>query len=225
MRGQIVHYPQAIPTRGVVWGEGCQVGQFTTLGRLPVATAANRREIRHDTIGELHIGARSVVGDHATLYAGTWIGADACIGDGAIVREHCRIGDRCVIGTMVDIQYGAMIGDDVRILNAAHIAGGTHIGSGSFIGPGVRMANDRTIDLEDYQDRDTRQAPNIGRKVFVGVGAIILPGVTIGDGAVIAAGAVVVHDVKPGDHILARTVRGVPQGGRIDTNRKAMDFA
>jgi acetyltransferase-like isoleucine patch superfamily enzyme len=52
----------------------------------------------------------------------------------------------------------------------------------------------------------------IGRKVFIGVGAILLPGVAIGDGAVIAAGSVVTKDVPAGATVMASGVRGHTTG-------------
>jgi len=180
-----------------VMGLGVIVGPNPVFGLQPLANAANRRTVRQDH-GAGSIGSGTIIGAGLILYAGVRIGADCRLGDRVTIREDTRIGARCVIGTNVDIQYGALIADDVRILNGAHIAGGTVIGDGSFIGPGVWTANDRHIDLADYQDRGTRAAPIIGKRVFVGVGAIILPGVTIGDGAIIAAGAVVVKCVASG---------------------------
>jgi len=81
------------------------------------------------------------------------------------------------------------------------------------------MANDRTIDLNDYQDRGTRKAPIIGKRVMIGVGAVILPGVTIGDGAVIAAGAVVTRDVPAG-----QTWFGMPAQPRATQKHLADDL-
>lgn len=193
---------------------GVRIGVGTILGRQPYATAANRRPVR--TVGAGRIGAGSVIGCLCVIYAGVFIGREVCIGDHAVVREDTRIGNRCVIGTKVDIQYGATIGDDVRILNETQIAGGTVIGEGSFIGPGVQTANDRMPDLDDYQDRG-QVAPIIGRKVFVGVGAILLPGITIGDGAVISAGAVVTRDVPAG-----ATVYGMPARQRLERAAAAL---
>jgi maltose O-acetyltransferase len=98
----------------------------------------------------------------------------------------------------------------VRILNETHITGGTVIGDGTFIGPGVWSANDPYLahfDLDDYQDRG-QVAPIIGRKVFIGVGAILLPGIVIGDGAMIAAGALVTKDVAPGAKVYGMPARG-----------------
>lgn len=182
-----------------------RIGAFSVLGRQPYPTAANRRPVR--LVGGGRIGAGSVVGCLCVIYAGVFIGRECCIGDHAVIREDTRIGDRCVVGAKVDIQYGVTVGSDVRILNEVQIAGGTVIGDGTFIGPGVQTANDPHVahfDLADYQDRG-QVALVIGRKVFIGVGAILLPGITIGDGAIIAAGAVVTRDVAVGEK-----VKGMP---------------
>ncbi len=189
------------------------VGAFSVLGRQPIATAANRRPVR--VVGAGRVGAGSVIGCHAVVYAGVFIGREACIGDHAVIREDTRIGNRCVIGCMVDIQYNVTIGDDVRILNQTQIAGNSVIGAGSFIGPGVQTANDPYVscfDLDDYQDRG-QVGVTLGKKVFIGVGAILLPGVVIGDGAIIAAGAVVTKDVPAGATMMAYGVRAHDVGG------------
>lgn len=191
------------------WGEGCVIGAYCVLGVQPTATAANRRAIRSDWPAG-HVGSRTVIGHHCVIGAGVVIGEDCRIGDHANIREGVTIGDRCVIGTKVDLQFECQIGDDVRILNETQIAGGTVIGAGSFIGPGVQTANDRMPDLSNYQDRG-QVAPVIGQKVFVGVGAILLPGVTLGDRAVISAGAVVTKDVPAGT-----TVFGMPARERLE---------
>jgi acetyltransferase-like isoleucine patch superfamily enzyme len=187
---------------------GVRIGAFSILGRQPYATAANRRPVR--PVGPGRIGAGTVIGCLCVIYAGVFIGRDCCIGDKATMREDVRVGDRCVIGNGVDLQYGVTVGDDVRILNESHITGGTVIGAGTFIGPGVWSANDPYLahfDLHDYQDRG-QVAPIIGRKVFIGVGAILLPGIVIGDGAIIAAGAVVTKDVAPGTKVFGMPARG-----------------
>lgn len=189
---------------------GVKIGAFSVLGRQPYATAANRRSVRLVNGGR--IGAGSVVGCLCVIYAGVFIGKDVCVGDHAVIREDVRIGNRCVIGVKVDIQYGTTIGDDVRILNETQIAGGTVIGDGTFIGPGVQTANDPHVahfDLDDYRDRG-QVGPIIGSKVFIGVGAIILPGVKIGDGSIIAAGAVVTRDVGAGEHVAGLPARIKP---------------
>jgi acetyltransferase-like isoleucine patch superfamily enzyme len=196
-----------------VWGEGVLIGCFSLVGVQPLATAANRRPVAK--AGSGRVGARTVIGCHATIYAGVFMGEDCRVGDFATIREDCRIGARCVIGTNADLQYGCLLGDDVRVLNGTHISGGTVIGSGSFIGPGVMTANDRQLDVFNYVDHPNRAAPIIGKNVFVGVGAIILPGVTIGDGARVGAGSLVTRDVAAGATVYGVPARAVDKSGRL----------
>jgi UDP-2-acetamido-3-amino-2,3-dideoxy-glucuronate N-acetyltransferase len=181
---------QAPPT----WGEGCIIGAYCVLGVQPIPTAANRRAVRSDWPAG-HVGSRTVIGSHCVIGAGVVIGEDCRIGDHVNIREGVKIGDRCVIGTKCDLQFECRLGEDVRIFNEAQIAGEMVIGSGTFIGPGVVTANDKRIDPEDYRDHG-RHPPVIGRNVVVGMAAVILPGVHIADGAVVAAGAVVTKDVE-----------------------------
>lgn len=187
---------------------GVRIGAFTVFGRQPYPTAANRRKAR--LVGAGRVGAGSVVGSLCVIYAGVFIGQEACIGDHVVIREDTRIGNRCVVGTKVDIQYGCNIADDVKILNETQITGGSSIGRGSFIGPGVQTANDPYVarhSLEDYQDRG-QVGVEIGEHVFVGVGSILLPGVKIGDRAIIAAGALVTRDIPAGATVMANGVKG-----------------
>jgi acetyltransferase-like isoleucine patch superfamily enzyme len=120
------------------------------------------------------------------------------------------------------LQYDVKLGDDVRILNQTQITGGTVIGDGTFIGPGVQTANDPYLfheSLDDYKDRG-QVPPVIGSKVFIGVGAIILPGVHIGDGARIAAGALVTRDVPAGAVMV-----GSPARQRVEPDWPVTDGA
>lgn len=191
---------------GVVLGRDVRVMPFAYLGRMPVATVANRRPVNGVNIPRhIYVGFGSIIGVQAIIYYGSRIGEQCQVGDRAIIREGCTIGDRCVIGANVDLQYNVTVADDVRIMNGSHISGGTIIGEGTFIGPGVMTSNDNAINLRDYVDNPNRAAPVIGARVMIGVGATLLPGVTIGDDSVIGAGAVVTRDVPPG----AR-VAGVP---------------
>lgn len=188
-----------IPVVGATLGEGVVIGAGAVIGLQPLATSANRRPVHVDQPKAI-IGARTVIGAQAVIYANVIVGEDCRFGDHATVREEVRIGARCIIGSFVDIQYGALIGDDVRILNQSQIAGGSLIGNGSFIGPGVQTANHRHVDLDNYDNPpEGLRPPIIGRKVMIGVGAILLPGVHIGDGATINAGALVTRDVPAGE--------------------------
>lgn len=195
-----------------VIGDNVGLAVACVIGFPPRGTAANRRPISK-SLSCTRLGDRVVVKPFACIYLDVHIGEDTLVGNHASIREGSRIGKRCVVGAYVDIQYDVILGDDVRILNQTQITGGTRIGSGTFIGPGVQTANDPYLfheDLDDYKDRG-QVPPVIGNKVFIGVGAIILPGVKIGDGARVAAGALVTRDVPAG-----ATVVGSPARLRVE---------
>lgn len=106
-----------------------------------------------------------------------------------------------------DFGKNITIGKDVFINSGCHFQdqGGITIGDGSLIGHNVVLA---TInhDLDPGNDRKNHYAPiRMGHHVWIGSNATVLPGVTIGDWAVVAAGAVVSEDVPP-----LTVVGGVP---------------
>ena len=132
----------------------------------------------------------------------------------------CSIGARTRIGTFVEIQSEVEIGADCKIQSHSFICSGVTIEDEVFIGHGVMFTNDlhpaatnedgSLQGASDWEMRPTR----ICRRASVGSGATILP-VTIGEGALVAAGAVVTRDVPP--HAI---VAGVPAAVVGDTRTR-----
>ncbi len=147
-----------------------------------------------------------------TIHPTANVSKDVNIGDGtriwnqAQVREKVSIGRNCIIGKDVYIDFSVEIGDDVKIQNGALIYHGITIESGVFVGPGAIFTNDkrpRAINPDgslkgndDWEVGLTR----IRYGASIGAGAVILPNVTIGSFALVAAGAVVTRNVP--DHAL-----------------------
>lgn len=134
------------------------------------------------------------------------IGIGTSIWNDAQVREDVTIGESCIIGKGVYIDFGVQIGDYVKIQNGAFVFHGTTIESGVFIGPGVIFTNDKqpraiNIDGSLKGNSDWEVGPILVRYgASIGAGSIILPGVTVGEFALIGAGSVVTRDVA--DHAL-----------------------
>ena len=126
------------------------------------------------------------------------------VADGAIIREDTIIGARTIIGAGVIVENQCRIGAAVKVETRAYIVCGTVIEDRCFIGPLVGMANDRFLGRTEERFKQMR-GPHIRRGARVGLGARLLPGITIGEEAVVGAGAVVTTDVPS-----CQTVMGVP---------------
>lgn len=145
---------------------------------------------------------------------------DVSFGSGVTVYSFtnlygCSIGDRSRIGTFVEIQRGATIGADCKIQSHTFVCDGVRIGDGVFVGHGVLFVNDKTPRVlndagEPQGESDWELLPIVVHdRAAIGSGAVILGGVTIGEGAMVGAGAVVTRDVGAGE-----TVAGVPARAR-----------
>jgi acetyltransferase-like isoleucine patch superfamily enzyme len=115
----------------------------------------------------------------------------------------CRIGDNTKIGAFVEIQKGASIGKNCKISSHTFICEGVTVEDDVFIGHGVVFTNDTwpraTNPAGELQtEADWKVEPTLVKKgASIGSGAAILANVTIGEKAVVGAGAVVTKDVPP----------------------------
>jgi acetyltransferase-like isoleucine patch superfamily enzyme len=115
----------------------------------------------------------------------------------------CEIGDETKIGTFVEIQRGAKIGARCKISSHTFICEGVTIEDGVFVGHGVTFTNDRhpravTEMGELKTDADwSCESTVIKAGASIGSGATLLPGVTVGENAIVGAGSVVTRDVPP----------------------------
>ena len=122
----------------------------------------------------------------------------------------CTVGDGTKIGTFVEVQKGAVIGARCKISSHTFICEGVTIEDEVFIGHGVMFINDRfpraTAGGQLQTEADWHVIPTrVCQGASIGSGAVILCGITIGERALIGAGAVVTRDVAAG-----ATVAGVP---------------
>ena len=143
---------------------------------------------------------------------------DVQLASGAVVLQPelvnlygCRIGADTRIGPFVEIQAGAVVGARCKVQSHTFICGGVTIEDEVFVGHGVMFVNDlrpraTTDDGRLQESEDWELAPTVvRRRASIGSGAVILGGITIGEGAMIGAGAVVTRDVPAG-----AVVAGVP---------------
>jgi len=142
------------------------------------------------------------------------LGKDVAIRQPDLVNLYgCTIGDETKIGAFVEIQKNAIVGPRCKISSHSFLCEGVVLEAEVFVGHGVMFINDRypraTAGGRLQTESDWAVAPTrVKRGASIGSGAVILCGVTIGEEAMIGAGAVVTRDV-PAHAIVA----GVP--GRL----------
>jgi acetyltransferase-like isoleucine patch superfamily enzyme len=125
----------------------------------------------------------------------------------------CEIGDDTKIGAFVEIQKNATVGKRCKISSHTFICEGVSIEDNVFVGHGVTFINDvypraTTEDGELQTQADWKVEPTVVKKgASIGSGATILCNVTIGERAIVGAGAVVTRDVPPGAIVAGNPAR------------------
>ncbi len=121
-------------------------------------------------------------------------GSNNVFGPHAFIREGCTVGDNCILGAHVETTR-SRFGNGVKISHRAFIGDAT-LGDGVIIGAGVVFCN--------YDDGQGRLPTTVGARASIGSGTLILAPLSIGEGAVIAAGSVVTKDVPAGAKIIQK---------------------
>lgn len=187
---------------------GVTLQDFAVIGK-----DGSQKVVRRTRIGE---GTRILTG--AIVYNGCDIGKHCLIADHASVRENCVMGEYSVIGRNVCVEMNTKIGSHVLIETQAHITGNMTIEDYVFIGPNVTTMNDKKMGhpikfRTKLTGQITLEGPTIKRGARIGSAACILPGVVVGEEAVVGAGAVVTKDIPPRSIVIqnpARVVKKVP---------------
>ena len=124
--------------------------------------------------------------------------SDCQIGENVKIIEPvnlygCVIGKNCFIGPFVEIQKNVTISDGTRVQSHCFICDGVTIGKHCFIGHGTTFTNDLFVDSPNFESWIWRET-KIGNDVRIGSNVTLLP-ITVGDNAIIGAGAVVTKDI------------------------------
>src|SRR3989440_2926174 len=194
---------------GTVIGDGCEVQDHVVLGKpprlAPHSSAAGGVELEPLV---LESGVSVCAG--AIVFAGTRVGAGAIVGDQAYVRERATIGAGTVVGRAGAVDNDVAIGARVRVQTNVYLAAGSVVEDDVFVGPGVVTTNSDTM---ARHAGDPLLGATLRRACRVGGGAVLVPGVEIGEEAFVAAGAVVTRDVPSRAVVMgvpAEVVREVP---------------
>ena len=126
-------------------------------------------------------------------------GENLFLGHHSIIRNGFQIGHNVMISHLCTVEENVKIGDSTRIQANCYITRGTVIGDSVFIGPGVTTTNDKEILSHGREPDPELCPPTFERGCRVGAGTVILPGITIGENAMVGAGSIVTCDIPPGE--------------------------
>jgi acetyltransferase-like isoleucine patch superfamily enzyme len=187
-------HPTAIVYPGTVLGDGVKVLEYAVVGKQP--SLSPRSTTKRDPLEPAEIGDGTIVSTGAVVFAGTKVGARVILGDQSCVRERVVVGDDVVIGRGSLVENDTTIGAMTKIQAEAYITAYSTLEEHVFIAPCVVTTNDEFMGRTERR-KALMKGPTIRRGARIGGGAILLPGVEIGEEAFVGAGAVVTKPVEP----------------------------
>jgi acetyltransferase-like isoleucine patch superfamily enzyme len=191
---------------GTKLGADVEIGDYAVLGKQPVLgprSTAARGELPPLIIGD---GVRILA--HAVVFAGTRLGDGVIVGDQACVRERCELGGEVVIGRGVFVENDVFVGERTKVQANAYVTAYSTLEEDVFIAPCVITTNDNFMGRTERR-HELRKGPTIRRGARIGGGAVLLPGIEIGEDAFVGAGAVVLHDVPPRAVVVGNPARQI----------------
>ena len=186
-------HPTAIVYPGTVLGDGVKVLEHAVVGKQP--SLSPRSTAKREPLEPTEIGDGTIVSTGAVVFAGSQIGARVILGDQSCVRERVVVGDDVVIGRGSLVENDTTIGAMTKIQAEAYITAYSTLEEHVFIAPCVVTTNDNFMGRTERRHQLIK-GPTIRRGARVGGGAILLPGIEIGEDAFVGAGAVVTKDVE-----------------------------
>jgi len=181
--------------RDTIIGDNVTIGDNTVLGKEPYVSAMSATTKKKD-LKPLIIKSNVVIGANCIIYRGSEIDEFVFIGDLASIREDVKIGLKTVIGKGVTVENRTTIGKKVKIETNAYITAISIIEDYCFIAPEVTFTNDNFLGRTEERKKYFK-GPTLKKGARIGANATILPGIIIGEDAVVGAGSVVTKDLEP----------------------------
>jgi acetyltransferase-like isoleucine patch superfamily enzyme len=169
-------------------GEGIRIFEPVTLG-----FPSRERQEQTEFAGTA-IGRNAIIRSGTIIYCDVTIGDDFSTGHNVLIREHTTIGNNVAIGSSSVIEGTCTLGSNIKIQSMVFIPTHTSIGNGVFIGPNAVLTNDRY----PPSGKPELKGPVVEDDVTIGANVTILPGVRLGKGSAVAAGAIVTKNIPAG---------------------------
>ena len=192
--------------KNVKIGENARIGDFSIIGVPPL----DKKEGEIKTV----IGDNARIRSHSVIYAGNKIGDNFQTGHGVLIRENNKIGKDVSIGSHTVIERDTEIGDGVRIHSNAFLPEHTKIEDHAWIGPNVVFTNALYPASKDAKKR--LNGPVVKSCAKIGANSTVLPGVIVGENALVGAGSVVTSDIPKGYVVAGNPAKKINEIKNID---------
>jgi acetyltransferase-like isoleucine patch superfamily enzyme len=197
-------HPSAIVYPGTVLGDGVRVLEHAVVGKQPAL--GPKSTASREPLPPAELGAGTIVSTGAIVFAGAKVGSGCILGDQSCVRERVSIADDVVVGRGSLVENDTTIGRGTRIQADAYVTAYSTLEEDVFVAPCVVTTNDNFMGRTERR-KALMKGPTIRRGARIGGGAILCPGVEIGEEAFVGAGAVVTKDVPPRKLVVGNPAR------------------
>jgi len=180
---------------GTIIGDDVRIDDCTVIGKQPMRS---KRSIFKDAkkLPPAKIADNCMLGAQVVVYAGAEIADHVLVADTAAIRENVSIGEYTIIGRGATVENFCKIGKKCKLETACYITAYSEVGDYCFIAPGVMTTNDNFMGRTEERFKHFKGV-TIKTGGRIGGRAVILPGITIGEDAMVGAGSVVTRDVPP----------------------------
>ncbi len=162
---------------------------------------------KNDGEFETVIGSGAYIRSHSVIYTGNRIGKNFQTGNKVNIREFNEIGDNVSIGALTVIEHHVRIGNNARVHSQVFVPEYSVIEDNAWLGPNVVLTNAKYPRSPDV--KKSLKGPVIKKGAKIGANATILPGIVIGENALVGAGSVVIKDVPDGAVVIGNPARKI----------------
>jgi acetyltransferase-like isoleucine patch superfamily enzyme len=167
------------------------------------------------------IGKKALVRPNSIVYAGCSVGEYSMVNQNVVLREFTEIGHHSSVGSLCMCEGYTKIGNYTTVHSQVHLTAKMIIEDYVFVGPSAGTANGYRVSYFRNIPR-VEKGPHIKRGAIIGAQSLLLPGVTVGEQAIVAGGAVVTKDVPDFKVVMgipAKIVRDITEEERLNLER------
>lgn len=188
-----------------VVGNDVRIDDHASLGKVPMK-AANSATTKEQELPPLQVGELCIVGTGVVLYRGAQIDGKVLMADLSTVRENVTIGRGTIVGRGVTVENFCSVGRFCKLESESYLCAYCTLEDRVFVAPGVVTSNDNFVGRTQERFKHFKGV-TVKKGGRIGAGSVTLPGVVIGEDALVAAGSTVTKDVEPRVIVMGKPAR------------------